>query len=355
MRPVYGGIDFGTSNSTVGVIENGRPRLVPLEERACHAAQRRLLQLRGQRHLFRPQRHRPVHRWRRRPADARAEKRARQFAGPREDAPQVALHRLHRHHRHVSRPSEEAAREPCRRTASTRWCWGGRCSSSTTMPTRTPRPRPNSKRRPARKGFRHIAFQFEPIAAALDYEQSVTREELALIVDMGGGTSDFSIVRVSPRAGRGQRPQGRHPCQSRHPYRRHGFRPAAQPRACDARTRLSDADQGRQAQPARRLFRRPGDLAAHQPALHRQGEDRPAPDALRGGAAGPRRPADRGRRPPLRPCAGAAGGAGQDRADRPAGGVGRCRSDRRTLQRGRSPATGWRRRSAAMSSASPRR
>jgi hypothetical chaperone protein len=48
------------------------------------------------------------------------------------------------------------------------------------------------------QGFRHIAFQFEPIAAALDYEQQVTREELGLIVDLGGGTSDFSIVRVSP-------------------------------------------------------------------------------------------------------------------------------------------------------------
>ncbi|TIV32472.1 MAG: Hsp70 family protein, partial [Mesorhizobium sp.] len=50
--------------------------------------------------------------------------------------------------------------------------------------------------------FKHIAFQFEPIAAALDYEQKVTREELALIVDMGGGTSDFSIVRVSPERAR---------------------------------------------------------------------------------------------------------------------------------------------------------
>jgi hypothetical chaperone protein len=49
------------------------------------------------------------------------------------------------------------------------------------------------------QGFKHIAFQFEPIAAALDYEQRVTREELALIVDIGGGTSDFSIVRVSPQ------------------------------------------------------------------------------------------------------------------------------------------------------------
>ena len=32
MRPAYGGIDFGTSNSTVGLIENGRPRLAPLED-----------------------------------------------------------------------------------------------------------------------------------------------------------------------------------------------------------------------------------------------------------------------------------------------------------------------------------
>ncbi|TPJ70885.1 Hsp70 family protein [Mesorhizobium sp. B2-6-7] len=52
------------------------------------------------------------------------------------------------------------------------------------------------------QGFKHIAFQFEPIAAALDYEQKVTREELALIIDMGGGTSDFSIVRVSPQRAR---------------------------------------------------------------------------------------------------------------------------------------------------------
>lgn len=48
------------------------------------------------------------------------------------------------------------------------------------------------------QGFKHIAFQYEPIAAALDYEQDITQEEIALIVDMGGGTSDFSVVRLSP-------------------------------------------------------------------------------------------------------------------------------------------------------------
>ncbi|MCA1299975.1 Hsp70 family protein [Stappia indica] len=47
-------------------------------------------------------------------------------------------------------------------------------------------------------GFDTVAFQFEPIAAALEYERSVRREELAVIIDLGGGTSDFAIVRVSP-------------------------------------------------------------------------------------------------------------------------------------------------------------
>ncbi|HEX6002152.1 MAG TPA: Hsp70 family protein, partial [Hyphomicrobiaceae bacterium] len=47
-------------------------------------------------------------------------------------------------------------------------------------------------------GFTTVEFQFEPIAAALDYERGVTGEQLAFVVDIGGGTSDFSIVRVSP-------------------------------------------------------------------------------------------------------------------------------------------------------------
>jgi hypothetical chaperone protein len=48
------------------------------------------------------------------------------------------------------------------------------------------------------QGFAHVEFQFEPIAAALDYEQQVTAEELALVIDIGGGTSDFSVIRLSP-------------------------------------------------------------------------------------------------------------------------------------------------------------
>ena len=48
-------------------------------------------------------------------------------------------------------------------------------------------------------GFREITFAYEPIAAAHHYEQTVPREELVLIADIGGGTSDFSVVRVGPQ------------------------------------------------------------------------------------------------------------------------------------------------------------
>ena len=51
-------------------------------------------------------------------------------------------------------------------------------------------------------GFKHIAFQYEPIAAAFDYESTIGREELVLIADIGGGTSDFSLVRLSPERAR---------------------------------------------------------------------------------------------------------------------------------------------------------
>ena len=47
-------------------------------------------------------------------------------------------------------------------------------------------------------GFTEIGFQYEPIAAAFDYESRIEREELVLIADIGGGTSDFSLVRLGP-------------------------------------------------------------------------------------------------------------------------------------------------------------
>ncbi|MFG6457295.1 Hsp70 family protein [Roseateles sp. BYS96W] len=47
-------------------------------------------------------------------------------------------------------------------------------------------------------GFTDVHFQYEPIAAAFDFEQQATQEQIVLVADIGGGTSDFSIVRVGP-------------------------------------------------------------------------------------------------------------------------------------------------------------
>lgn len=47
-------------------------------------------------------------------------------------------------------------------------------------------------------GFKEVTFQFEPIAAALTYEATLNKEKLALIIDMGGGTSDFTVIRLRP-------------------------------------------------------------------------------------------------------------------------------------------------------------
>jgi hypothetical chaperone protein len=50
-------------------------------------------------------------------------------------------------------------------------------------------------------GFDDVTFAYEPVAAAHAYAARLDHDELVLIADYGGGTSDFSIVEVGPRAG----------------------------------------------------------------------------------------------------------------------------------------------------------
>jgi len=47
-------------------------------------------------------------------------------------------------------------------------------------------------------GFKEVVFEMEPVAAAHYYESTLTKDELILIGDFGGGTSDFSLIRVGP-------------------------------------------------------------------------------------------------------------------------------------------------------------
>ena len=50
-------------------------------------------------------------------------------------------------------------------------------------------------------GFESVQFEMEPIAAAHFYESTLDHDELILIGDFGGGTSDFSLVHVGPDVG----------------------------------------------------------------------------------------------------------------------------------------------------------
>jgi hypothetical chaperone protein len=56
-------------------------------------------------------------------------------------------------------------------------------------------------------GFASVEFEYEPVAAAFAYESTLDHDELLLIGDFGGGTSDFSLLRVGPGVGAGA--QGR--------------------------------------------------------------------------------------------------------------------------------------------------
>jgi hypothetical chaperone protein len=48
-------------------------------------------------------------------------------------------------------------------------------------------------------GFTDVQFVYEPLGAAFDYEATLTRDELAFVFDFGGGTLDFTVMRLGPQ------------------------------------------------------------------------------------------------------------------------------------------------------------
>ncbi|TGQ56693.1 Hsp70 family protein [Mesorhizobium sp. M1C.F.Ca.ET.193.01.1.1] len=201
MQSAFGGIDFGTSNSTVGVIRDGRARLVALEGEQPTLPSAVFFNFEDGHTYF----------GRRAIADytdsveGRLMRSLKSVLGS-----SLANEKTRIKARligfvdiigffisHLKKRLEEDAGGPVERVVL------GRPVQFVDDDAEADAKAQSELEKAARaQGFRHIAFQFEPIAAALDYEQTVAREELALIVDMGGGTSDFSVVRVSPeRAG----------------------------------------------------------------------------------------------------------------------------------------------------------
>ncbi|RWB78943.1 MAG: Hsp70 family protein [Mesorhizobium sp.] len=201
MQSAFGGIDFGTSNSTVGVIRDGRARLVALEGEQATLPSAVFFNFEDGYTYF----------GRRAISDYTDSVEGRLMRSLKSVLGSSLAHEKTRIKArqigfidivgmfvgHLKKRLEEDAGGPVENVVL------GRPVQFVDNDTAADAKAQGELEKAARaQGFKHIAFQFEPIAAALDYEQKVTRQELALIVDMGGGTSDFSIVRVSPERAR---------------------------------------------------------------------------------------------------------------------------------------------------------
>jgi len=57
-------------------------------------------------------------------------------------------------------------------------------------------------------GYESVGFEMEPVAAAHYYQSTLDHDELILIGDFGGGTSDFSLVHVGPTVRRREHVSG---------------------------------------------------------------------------------------------------------------------------------------------------
>ena len=235
------GIDFGTSNSAVACWRgDGVARLLPLEGDATTMPTARLLQRRGPPHALRPRGHRAVPRRRRRPADALAQEPAGQRLMQEQTAVDDGLRELRGHHRALPARAGRPRRQRSWASAPACGASAGRCTSSTTTPGATGRPQdsaaPRRARRPASARSRSSSSRSPPPSTT---SSASTRESLVLVVDIGGGTSDFTVVRLGPGPRAPARPRGRRPGHQRRAHRRHRLRPAPEPGARDAAAGLS--------------------------------------------------------------------------------------------------------------------
>ncbi|WP_213792153.1 molecular chaperone [Klebsiella aerogenes] len=55
------------------------------------------------------------------------------------------------------------------------------------------------ERAATRAGFNDVVFQFEPVAAGVDFEATLNDEKRVLVVDIGGGTTDCSLLLMGPQ------------------------------------------------------------------------------------------------------------------------------------------------------------
>ena len=191
----YCGLDFGTSNSTLGLVRDGQPMLVPLEgdeitipstlffdfeEHSTHFGRDAIsTYMEG--------------------GEGRMMRALKSILGSptiheatmigKERKPFTAVLGLFL--RHMKHKAEDIAEQPISHVVM------GRPVHFVDYDEDADRDAEDTLKSIAQEsGFKHVEFEYEPVAAARDYQQYADKEETALIIDIGGGTSDFTILKV---------------------------------------------------------------------------------------------------------------------------------------------------------------
>jgi hypothetical chaperone protein len=198
------GLDFGTSNSTLAVIEGGAPRLVPLEGEAVAIPSA----------IFYGMEPRQAFLIGREAVEAyvdgapgRLMRSLKSILGSSLIEEKTAIHKARvsfksvvaRYERELKRRAEARLDHGLDRVVHGRpvhFVDGDAAADARAEATLAEIARG--------VGFSEVSFQFEPVAAAFDFERVVAGETLALIADIGGGTSDFTVVRLSPERARAE-------------------------------------------------------------------------------------------------------------------------------------------------------
>lgn len=200
MTHSFCGLDFGTSNSTLGIVQQTQAKLVPLEPSGASAMRSA---------IFLNEHDRKIHYGKAAVEDYLQHEEGRLLMAIKSVLGSTLMHEQTRVFNQM-RPFTEILGYFVKHLKTTAEHFAGHELDSVLLgrpvhfddddPTADQRAEDTLAEIARAQGFKHVAFQYEPVAAATAFRQSNPDGSLALIVDMGGGTSDFTILRIGTQA-----------------------------------------------------------------------------------------------------------------------------------------------------------
>jgi hypothetical chaperone protein len=196
MAAISCGIDFGTSNSSIAIASDGQVSLVPVEQDSVtipsaiffRQADNKAFYGRVAIELFLDRQPGRFMRSLKRVLGTSLMKQGTVVNGAAMNFPTIITSFL----RHIKEKADAVAGQPIEQVV-----MGRPVHFVDNDPQADAQAETELKAIAQRIGFKNIEFQFEPIAAAFAHETRIQGEKLAIVVDLGGGTSDFTVIRLS--------------------------------------------------------------------------------------------------------------------------------------------------------------